>query len=61
MRELLVGDYQEMAVKVYHNSESTYAAKEIAKEILLNSGWSEEDIKKCEGKDPKKQVMVILA
>lgn len=56
-----MSEYQEMAVKVYHNSESTYAAKEIAKEILLNSGWTEDDIKNCAGKDPREQVMVMLA
>ena len=56
-----MSDYQEMAVNVYHNQASTYAAKEIAHELLINSGWSEEDIKNCQGKDPRKQVMVLLA
>lgn len=56
-----MSDYQVMAVNVYHNNSSTYAAKQIAHEILINSGWSEEDIANCQGKDPRKQVMVILA
>ncbi len=56
-----MGEYQEMAVKVYHSDESSYAAKQIAKEILINSGWSQQDIEGCNNQDPKTIVMVLLA
>ena len=54
-------DYQEMAIKVYHKEDATYAAKQIAHELLINSGWTEQDINKCQGKNARDQVMVILA
>ncbi|MEM0912423.1 MAG: hypothetical protein AAGJ37_15720 [Pseudomonadota bacterium] len=53
--------YQEMAVKVYHKESATFAAKRTAYEILINSGWSEEDIHSCKGKEPRKHVMIFLA
>ncbi|GEM_PF-4250395 len=53
--------YQEMAVKVYHKESVTIAAKQTAYEILINSGWSEEDIHACKGKEPRKQVMIFSA
>lgn len=56
-----MGEYQEMAVKVYHDNQSTSAAKEVAYQILINSGWSKEDIVTCKNKDPKDHVMVFLA
>jgi hypothetical protein len=54
-------EYQEMAIKVYHNPEASFAAKQIAHDLLINSGWSEDDIEACRDKDPKEQIMILLA
>ena len=54
-------EYQVMAVKTIHNPETTIAAKQIAHELLINSGWSEDDIQKCRNEDPESVVMILLA
>ena len=53
--------YQEMAVKVYHKESTTFAAKQTAYQILINSGWSQEDIHTCKDKEPREHVLIFLA
>lgn len=60
-RGLIMTKYQEMAVKVYHKESATMAAKQTAYQILINSGWSQEDIRTCKNKEPRKHVMIFLA
>ena len=35
--------------------------KQIAHELLINSGWSEDDIQKCRNEEPENVVMILLA
>lgn len=54
-------DYQVMAVKTIHNPETTIAAKQIAHDLLINCGWSEDDIETCRNDEPENVVMILLA
>lgn len=52
--------YQEMAIKVYHR-DATMAAKETAYELLINAGWSKEDIEHCQTEEDLAKFTIFLA
>lgn len=53
--------YQEKALKVYHKEDATIAAKQIAYELLINAGWSKDDIERCKNPNECHQFTIFLA